>query len=285
LKKDTLILRNQIVNTTYYYIYKNLEHQIRLDELASINATSKYHYHRIIKEDTGSTVFELITSIRLQKAANLLLTNKDSTISEIANSCGYLSHSSFIKAFKTKYGFTPTNWRKGEYKKYSKELLKEFPSSRDFSLIEPEIKVCEKISCIYIRHKGYNKTIKKSWEKLKAIAYENNIKEYKELALYHDNPTITPLNKCSYVACITVDKKYEDVSTFEIPESLCAVFALKGRYGDIINFIRYAYHYWLPNSGYEAKTLPLYVLYHKNIFTTNLETFDINLYIPIKVAY
>ncbi len=285
MKKDTLIIRNQIINTTYYYIYKNLEHQISLDELAALNSTSKYHYHRIIKEDTGSTLFELISSIRLQKAANLLLTNKDSTIGQIANYCGYLSHSSFIKAFKNKYGFTPTAWRKGEYKKFSKELLKEFPTKRDFSEIEPEIKVCKKISCIYIRHKGYNKSVKKSWEKLKAIAYENQIKEYKELALYHDNPTITPLNKCSYVACITIEKDYKNLSTFEIPESLCAVFPLKGKYGDILNFIRYVYHYWLPNSGYEAKTLPPYALYHKNIFSTSLEDFHIDLYIPIKVAY
>lgn len=286
MKKDTKVIRNDIVNKTYYYIYKNLEHKISLDEIASFNSVSKYHFHRIIKEETETTLFELISSIRLQKAANLMLTNKHSTISEIANLCGYISHSSFIKAFKQKYNYTPTQWKKGAHKKYSKELLKAFPSNKDFSYIEPEIKVCEEIHCAYIRHKGYNNEIKKTWEKLHAIAYENQIKNFKDIALYHDNPAITPLEKCSYVACINVSKNISlPVSTFTISEGLHAVFQLDGIYGDVLNFIRYVYHYWLPNSGYEAKTIPAYTIYEKNHFITGFKDFSLKLYIPIKVAY
>lgn len=81
--------------------------------------------------------------------------------------------------------------------------------------------------------------------------------------MYHDNPTITPLEECSYVACLEIKDdffKNTTINTFEIPESLCAVFHLKGEYGDLLNFIRYVYHFWLPNSGYEAKTIPSYVI-------------------------
>ena len=39
---------------------------------------------------------ETIKSIRLQKASNLLLTNIHSTISQIANQCGYSSQTSFL---------------------------------------------------------------------------------------------------------------------------------------------------------------------------------------------
>lgn len=286
MKKDTKIQRSDILNNTYYYIYKNLEHQINLDEVAKYNSVSKFHFHRIIKEDTGCTLFELISSIRLQKAANLLITNKHSTISEIANSCGYMSHSSFIKAFKNKYGFTPTAWRKGSYKDYSKELLKEFPSNKDFSYVKPKIKVCEDIHCAYIRHKGYNIGVIDTWEKIQAIAYEQDIKQYKQIALYHDNPSITPLENCSYVACITAPKDFKGkISTFTIQEGLYAVFPLEGVYGDVLNFIRYVYHYWLPDSGYEARTMPAYTVYHKNHFTTGLEDFSLDLCIPISVAY
>ncbi|QDF29433.1 AraC family transcriptional regulator [Halarcobacter anaerophilus] len=285
MKKDTKHARDDIINTTFYYIYKNLEYKITLDELAKLNHLSKYHYHRIIKEETGKTLFELIADERLKKAANLLITNKHSTISEIANKCGYISHSSFIKAFKLRYNYTPTQWRKGKFKEYSKELIEKFLTAKDFSKIEPEIKVCKVIHCAYIRHNGYDKTIKKSWEKLKAIAYENGIKEYKQIALFHDNPVITPLKNCSYVACINVNKDFKAISTFDIPESLCAVFNLKGVYGDVLNFIRYVYHYWLPNSGYEAKTIPAYAIYHKNYFTTEQKDFDLDFYLPINVLY
>ncbi len=285
MKKDTKILRNDIVNNTYYYIYKNIQDIISLDELAFINHVSKYHYHRIIKEETGFTLFEIITQERIKKASNLLITNKYSTISEIANNCGYISHSSFIKAFKNRYHCTPSKWRNGEYKKYSKELLKEFPCKKDFSNTRPEIKICKAIKCAYIRHKGYNKSIKNTWEKLNAIAYEHNLIKYNELAIFHDNPAITKLEKCSYVAAITVEKKFNIISTLEIPESLCAVFNLKGIYGDALNFIRYIYHYWLPNSGYEAKTIPAFAIYKENIFTSSKKEFDIDFYIPIRVVY
>ncbi|QKF82495.1 AraC family transcriptional regulator [Halarcobacter ebronensis] len=283
MKKDTIHQREDIVNRTFYYIYKNLEFKITLDELAKINHVSKFHYHRIIKESTGKTLFEIICDERLKKAANLLITNTHSTISEIANKCGYISHSSFIKAFKARYQYTPKQWRNGKYKEFSKSILEDFTSNKKFSDIEPQIKVCKEIHCAYIRHKGYNKSIKKCWDKLSAIAYTYSIKEYKEIALFHDNPVITPQDNCSYVACISVDKDFKAISTFDIPESLYAVFYLKGVYGDVLNLIRYVYHYWLPNSGYEAKTIPAYAIYHKNYFLTGMKDFEIELFIPISV--
>ncbi|WP_320034472.1 AraC family transcriptional regulator [Halarcobacter sp.] len=285
MKKETKHFRNDVVNRTFYYIYKNLEYKVTLDELAKINHLSKYHYHRIIKEETGKTLFEIIADERLKKAANLLITNSHSTISEIANQCGYISHSSFIKAFKSRYIYTPTQWKNGSFKKYSKQLLQDFTSKREFIDIEPEIKICKQIHCAYIRHKGYNKTIKKSWEKLEAIAYENSLENYKEIALFHDNPVITPLENCSYVACISVEKDFDKISTFDIPESLCAVFYLKGVYGDVLNLLRYVYHYWLPNSGYEAKIIPAYTIYYKNYFTTDQKNFELDFFIPIRIAY
>ncbi|MFV0563837.1 helix-turn-helix domain-containing protein [Malaciobacter mytili] len=108
MKKDTKQQRANIVNKTLFYIYKNIDTNISLEELAKLNSVSKYHFHRIFKEETKQNLFDFITSIRLQKAANLLITNQYSTISEIANMCGYSSHSSFIKAFKQKFSYTPT---------------------------------------------------------------------------------------------------------------------------------------------------------------------------------
>lgn len=282
MKKETKQDRANIINNTYFYIYKNLETNICLDDLAKINSISKYHFHRIFKEETNKTPFEAITSIRLQKAANLLITNKYSTISQIADKCGYISHSSFIKAFKNKFTYTPTQWRRSSYKKFSKEILQEFPNKRDFSKIEPKIEPVEGFHCIYIREEGYGKNIIKVWEKLKAHAYEQGLQNYKEIALYHDNPSIIALKHCEYVACIEVEKDFKSsISTLFFPSSLCAVFNFKGEYGDILNFIRYVYHFWLPNSSYEAKTIPAYTRYHKNHFSSSIKNFDLTFYLPI----
>ncbi len=283
MKKETKQERADIINKSIYYMYKYIDTNITLDELSKLNHISKYHYHRIFKEETGDNFSDTLTSIRLQKAANLLISNKLSTITEISVNCGYTSHSSFIKAFKKRFEYTPSQWRKGSYIEYTKRLLDE----KDIKPLDLEatIKVNDEIHCAYIRHKGYNKNIKHTWERLRAFAYELNINNFDEIGLHHDNPSITPLEDCRYVAAISIPKDIEiknRISTFTIPKSLCAVFKYKGKYGDIINLIRYIHHEWIENKGYEITTLPSYVKYIKNHFIDN-DKFEIEINIPIKV--
>ena len=45
----------------------------------------------------------------------------------------------------------------------------------------------------YIRHQGYDRSIKKTWQKLQTWIYTNDIKFYKQMALHHDNPIILHL--------------------------------------------------------------------------------------------
>lgn len=285
MKKETIQDRADIVNKSLSYIYKNIEHEITLDDLAKINHVSKFHFHRIFKEETSENFSEVLTSIRLQKAANLLISNKHSTITEISKMCGYNSHSSFIKAFKKRFSYTPSQWKNGSFEKYSEEL--NIIKLREIKNLEYEIKVNEEIYCAYIRHKGYDKSIKNTWQRLRALAYQNNIKEYEEIGLHHDNPSITPLNKCKYVAAITIDKNQNiksNISTFIIPKSLCAVFKLDGKFGEIIDLIRYIHQEWILNEGkgYEITTLPIYIKYIKNHLIDNTD-FKIEVNIPIKV--
>ncbi len=283
MKKETLQQRADIINKSLHYIYKNIETNITLEELASLNNISKFHFHRIFKDETKENFSNILTSIRLQKAANLLISNKHSTITEISNNCGYSSHSSFIKAFKKRFNFTPTQWKNGAFNEYSKNIIhnKYFKHLN----IEANIKVKEEIYCAYIRHKGYSKDIKYTWERLRALAFQNNIQEYEEIGLHHDNPSITPLENCNYVAAITIPKDMKlnnSISTLIIPKSLCAVFKYSGEYGDIINLIRYIHHEWIENKGYEITTLPTYIKYIKNHLIEN-GNFEIEVNVPIRV--
>ena len=283
MKKETLQQRADIVNKSLHYIYKNIETTITLEELASLNNISKFHFHRIFKEETKENFSSILTSIRLQKAANLLISNKHSTITEISNNCGYSSHSSFIKAFKKRFNSTPTQWKNGAFIDYSKNII----DNKYFKhlTIEANIKIKEEIHCAYIRHKGYNKDIKYTWERLRALAFQNNIQEYKEIGLHHDNPSITPLANCNYVAAITIPQNMKlnnIISTLTIPKSLCAVFKYSGEYGDIINLIRYIHHEWIKDKGYEITTLPTYIKYIKNHLIEN-GNFEIEVNVPIKV--
>jgi AraC family transcriptional regulator len=112
MKKETLQKRTKIANDIMYYIYTHIETNIDIEELSIDLKISKFHMHRIFKEAFDKNIYESIKSIRLQKASNLLLTNKYSTISTIVNQCGYSSQSSFIKTFKERFEMTPKEWKK-----------------------------------------------------------------------------------------------------------------------------------------------------------------------------
>jgi len=103
MKKDTIHQHTKIANDIIYYIYKNIDTYINLDALSEALSVSKFHMHRIFKNEFGKNIYESIKSIRLQKAASLLLTNKHSTITQVAMICGYSSQTSFSKVFKDKF--------------------------------------------------------------------------------------------------------------------------------------------------------------------------------------
>jgi AraC family transcriptional regulator len=189
---------------------------------------------------------------------------------------------------------TPGEWRRGGYLAYSEKILASSPSAsasdRDFEGLVPQIRKSEKIRAAYVRHKGYGISIKNSWNKLYAWALQEGVADdARQIGLHHDNPTITPLDECAYVATIEVDESvtpHGQVALFEIPSSLCAVFEISGKYGDVLRFMRYVYHIWLPNSGFEAKTMLPYAVYRKNHFLDidGSGEFDLEFYLPISVA-
>jgi len=289
MKKETLEKRTKIANDIMFYIYTHIETNIDIEELSYDLGVSKFHMHRIFKDAFGKNIYESIKSIRLQKASNLLLTNKYSTISDIANLCGYSSQSSFIKTFKERFEMTPKQWRNGGYKEYSNKILQQSTSATKSTAsfdIKPTIVKMPSMQSFYIRNLGYNVNIKDTWQKLQVFRLSNNINNYQEIALFHDNPTITPLSQCQYIACV-VPEVIEEVKSdrlpkFQIADGIYAKFDLKGRHGDMLKFIHWVYHEWLPQSEYETTTKPSYAVYKKNNFLDNDNNFEVSFYVSIQ---
>ena len=246
--------------------------------------------YKVFKNTFGKNIYASIKSIRLQKAASLLLTNKHSTISEVANLCGYSSHSSFIKAFKNKFDVSPKEWKNGAYKEYSNSILKasniSTKSTIDFSKLSVTIVDMPSMESYYIRNSGYINNVKETWQKLYALILNQKIKKYKMVALLHDNPTITDLNDCQYIACIVTDEAKEVLTKrlpkFKISAGVYVKFDLQGKGEEILRFIQWVYHEWLVDSEYETTTKPSFILYHKNNYLNSEDEFDISYYLSVK---
>lgn len=289
MKKETLQKKVKIANDVMYYIYTHIDTNIDVNELADDLKISKFYMHKIFKEVFEKNIYESIKSIRLQKASNLLLTNKYSSITEVASLCGYSSQTSFIRVFKERFNMTPTEWRKGGYKLYSKKILEQSAkakqSTANFEHVEPTIVKMPEFESYYIRHRGYNSQIKQTWQKLQTWIFNNNLTNYKKIALFHDNPTITPLSECQYVACVITEEKVTDnerLPKFKISNGVYAKFDAEGEQGDLLKFIHWVYHEWLPKSEYETTTKPSYAIYHKNNYLADDNKFELSFYLPIK---
>lgn len=80
-----------------------------VEKMATELGMSRTNLHRKVKAVTGFPPSELIRSIRLRKAAVLLLNQAD-TVSQIGIRVGFDDHSYFSKSFKKQYGVPPSEY-------------------------------------------------------------------------------------------------------------------------------------------------------------------------------
>lgn len=88
------------INSVIIYIQKNIDKPLNLDDVACHANFSPFHFHRIFTALEGETPAEFILRLRVEKIARLLQEQNDTSITEIAYSCGFSNYTSFNRAFK-----------------------------------------------------------------------------------------------------------------------------------------------------------------------------------------
>lgn len=83
---------------------------ITVQDIASHAGFSIDYFNRMFLSYTGFSVMAYVNNHRLKHAATLLQ-QTDTSLLDIALDVGYNSHEGFIKAFKKKYGLTPSQYR------------------------------------------------------------------------------------------------------------------------------------------------------------------------------
>jgi AraC-like DNA-binding protein len=84
--------------------------RINFNELAKSNGYTEGNLRKIFIKQFKVTPKQYLTNIRLDKSKDLLVKLPDS-VNEIAFSLGFEDPSTFIHAFKKRFGITPTRWR------------------------------------------------------------------------------------------------------------------------------------------------------------------------------
>ena len=88
-----------------HYINKHLSENLTLEQLCEKFFISKAQINRNFKATLGTTVGEYILTKRLVMAKSLILQGKKPT--SIFLQCGFNDYSTFFKAYKKKFGYSP----------------------------------------------------------------------------------------------------------------------------------------------------------------------------------
>jgi len=111
---ETIQFYDYQMSTDFSLVLQYIQHNyltLTLTSLAELFHYSKSHLCSKIKQNTGYTFTELITSLRMSEAVNYLV-NTELKISEIAEQVGYNSADHFSRIFRSIYNVSPREYRR-----------------------------------------------------------------------------------------------------------------------------------------------------------------------------
>ena len=92
------------------FIKENACHPMRAEDYEEAFGKSYHHINQLFKKQFGATIKQYHTQIRMQYAAQMLLSGL--SIQETATKCGFEDYFFFINSFTKEHGISPTAYRK-----------------------------------------------------------------------------------------------------------------------------------------------------------------------------
>jgi AraC family transcriptional regulator len=267
------------INRVIDYVRENIAGDLRLATLAGVANFSSHHFHRVFKSIVGETLSDFVRRLRAQKAASQLIHNPALTITEIAVGCGYSSSSAFAREFRQRFGVSASQFRAGgpdslvRFRRELEERGVEFTNPPDLTdrrtdmIFRVGVREEPERHVAYIRHVGRYNEIGDAFQRLMRWAGPRRLLRFPEtevLAIYHDNPDVTPASQLRADACVTVPvgtKVKRDIGTMTLPGGTYAVAHVEidvTQYGEAWERL---IGEWLPQSGYQPDDRPCYELY------------------------
>ena len=252
------------------HIDRHLDSDLDLETLSSVAAFSKFHFHRQFTATFGLSVHRYVQLARMKRASHRLAYRDDESVTDIAMDAGYDAPDAFARAFRQRFGQSPSSFRKspdwepwlaafGPLETARSKIMEQTFTPDDVTIRdEPPTPVA------MLEHRGdratLNDTIQRfiAWRKAAGLSPETS-------------PTITvfrserePAVPADYAMdlCVGTDLPIaaDDalVKASTIPGGRCAVLRVNGASHNMEPAALYLYREWLPASGEEAGDFPIY---------------------------
>jgi AraC family transcriptional regulator len=256
------------------HIQGHLDESLDLNELARVACFSPYHFHRIFRGVVGETVADHVRRLRLERAAQRLKSG-ERPVTDIAFEAGYEAHEAFTRAFRARFGASPSGFRE---------------SRPELAPLEPISVKVEKLAAMrvaFVRHVGPFKDVGAAWGSVMGWAGMRGLfgPHTRAIGVIHDDPDITAPDQLRYDASVTVlgDVRAEgSIGIQEIAGEDYAIARHRGPYDRISETYARMCGEWLPSSGRELATAPALEFYLNAPQTTRPEDLLTDACLPLE---
>lgn len=311
MKDETRSFYERCVQRVIEEIAGGLDRALRLEALAELTLLSPFHFHRVFRGMVGETALELARRLRLERAAWQL--TGEQPITEIAFDAGYETHEAFTRAFRQRYGMSPSEFRQrqradgcarppgwelaarsgvhfsptGEVPRfqpfYSRGEAMKFPVEIE---ARPELRVAA------VRHVGPYAQVAAAFQKLGELAGRAGLfaeamrtrEAPKMVGLYHDDPESVPATELRADAGLVISESAalpDGLSEVRIPAGRYARALHKGPYDQLGDVWARFFGEWLPESGERMGPGPSFELYRNSPMTAKPHELETELYLPL----
>ncbi len=279
------MVREVQIKEVVRYLEQHCSEPLNLEQAAKIANLSPFHFHRVFKALVGETVAEFIRRMRHEKAAQSLMF-QDKSVTTVAFEFGFSSSQAMARSFKTYLGVTPSqikecqtvesysalmrNSKIGSILRKNRYELPDGLSYSEFKLnqsgkVEMKTENHPQRTIAYVRVVGpYGENYEPAVQKLYLWAGAKGVTG-ECLFIYHDNPDITPADKCRTDIALVVPDDIEPSNGIEVTTVPAGSYAVlrktvgeKPQYGQFWNQLIEE----TVAQGIELDERPCFELYH-----------------------
>ncbi len=288
------------------HIDKQLDQPLDLETLAEVAHFSRFHFHRLFLAWMGETLGDYLRRRRVEIAATRLVAQPRVRVLQVALSVGFGSAEAFARAFKARFGCSPTVWR---LRQSALRSAKSNPGQveRNIDQINPRILAKndaahhqspeasmnvelidrQPTTVAYLRHVGpYGAPISTFWQKtVYPWMATSGLLQQPRYGISHDDPTITAPQQCRYDAGCELPQAFATLGNAlktTIPGGKYAALSFKGTVADIEAAWIAMLRDWLPSSGLQLDGRVMFEYYPEgSSYDPATGIFDCKLCVPV----
>lgn len=273
------------------HIDRHLDEQLELETLAVVANFSAFHFHRLFSAWMGETLGEYVRRRRLEVAAQRMAAQPRLPVLQVALGVGFGSSEAFTRAFKSRFGVTPSAWRVSQVSNRNQANRNRDQERGREPLNDGRMKVTivdrKPATVAYLRHVGpYGKPVSDFWMNEVAPWMETNgLFGRPRYGISLDDPGVTAADKLRYDAAVEVPEDFVGAGRHQktvIPGGRYAGGKFKGNDREVGEAWGWLLRDWLPQSGMQLDNRPLFEYYPVDSkFDSNTGEFECDISIPV----